>query len=170
MHKDHTVRVAWDDTDCTKRIYLGKYIKWLDDAATEFLRGRGLVFDMEGWLWLDGNELNESFVVGEYSMRMFKTSGFDEVLTIKLSVKERRSRVIVFKGDIHDEKGDLCASGTLTYIYIKRRAEPAGRQKKGKLNDHRPGPVVSPPSKPSGTPIVSTDIPENIAKLLPVGK
>jgi len=139
MQKGYTVRVAWDDTDCTRRIYLGKYIKWVDDACTEYLRDRGLTFDQEGWLSLNGKELNESFVVGEYSMRMEKVSGFDEVLTVRISVKEMRRRVIVFKGEIFDGKGDMCAHGTLTYIYIKRGTK-------------------------------STDIPEHIAKLLPVSK
>ena len=50
----YKLRIHWDDTDCTKRVYLGKYIKWIDDACTEYLRERGLVFDPDGWLKEDG--------------------------------------------------------------------------------------------------------------------
>jgi len=116
----YRVRIHWDDTDCTKRVYLGKYIKWIDDAATEYLRARGMVFDPDGWLRLDGKELGESFVVGEYSCRIGHTSDFDDLLTVKIKVKEKRPMVIVFEGEISDQKGRVVARGTLTYIYIRK--------------------------------------------------
>jgi YbgC/YbaW family acyl-CoA thioester hydrolase len=116
----YKLRIHWDDTDCTKRVYLGKYIKWIDDACTEYLRERGLVFSPEGWLSLNGKELDEGFVVGEYTCRIEQTSDFDDVLTVKIGIKEKRPKVVVFKGDITDHNGRLVAHGTLTYIYIKR--------------------------------------------------
>jgi YbgC/YbaW family acyl-CoA thioester hydrolase len=116
----YRLRVHWDDTDCTGRVYLGKYIKWIDDACTEYLRERGMVFGSDGWLRLDGRELGESFVVGEYSCRIEHTSGFDDILTVRISVREKRPKVVVFQGDILDESGRLVARGSLTYIYIKR--------------------------------------------------
>jgi YbgC/YbaW family acyl-CoA thioester hydrolase len=116
----YKLRIHWDDTDCTKRVYLGKYIKWIDDACTEYLRERGMVFDPDGWLSLDGRKLDESFVVGEYSCRIEHTSNFDDVLTVKIGIKEKRPKVVVFNGEITDQDGRLVAQGTLTYIYIKR--------------------------------------------------
>jgi YbgC/YbaW family acyl-CoA thioester hydrolase len=117
----YRLRIHWDDTDTTKRVYLGKYIKWIDDACTEYLRERGMVFDPEGWLSLDGMPLKGSFVVGEYSCRIERTSLFDDVLTVRISVREKRPKVIVFRGDIYDVTGGLVAKGTLTYIYIEKR-------------------------------------------------
>ena len=116
----YKLRIHWDDTDCTKRVYLGKYIKWIDDACTEYLRDRGLVFSPEGWLSLNGKKLDDGFVVGEYTCRIEQTSDFDDVLTVKIGIKEKRPKVVVFKGDITDQNGRLVAHGTLTYIYIKR--------------------------------------------------
>jgi len=116
----YRVRIHWDDTDCTKRVYLGKYIKWIDDACTEYLRERGLVFDPDGWLSLNGKPLNEGFVVGEYTCRIERTSDFDDLLTVKIGIKEKRPKVVVFEGEIFNEGGRLVAHGTLTYIYIKR--------------------------------------------------
>lgn len=115
----YKLRVHWDDTDTTKRVYLGKYIKWIDDACTEYLRDRGMVFDPEGWLWLNGRPLKESFVVGEYTCRIEHTSKYDDVLTVKISVREKRPKVVVFRGDITDVDGRLVARGTLTYICIR---------------------------------------------------
>lgn len=122
----YRLRVHWDDTDTTKRVYLGKYIKWIDDACTEYLRERGLAFDPDGWLSLNGRPLNGGFVVGEYSCRIGRTSGFDDVLTVRIGIKEKRPKVVVFRAEIVDEEGRLVAHGTLTYIYIKRgmRAVP----------------------------------------------
>ena len=116
----YKLRIHWDDTDCTKRVYLGKYIKWIDDACTEYLRERGLVFDPDGWLSLNGKPLNEGFVVGEYTCRIEHTSDFDDILTVKIGIKEKRPKVVVFKGEIFNEAGQLVAHGTLTYIYIRR--------------------------------------------------
>jgi len=117
----YQLRIHWDDTDTTKRVYLGKYIKWIDDACTEYLRQRGMVFDPDGWLRLNGGELNGSFVVGEYSCRIERTSNFDDVLTVKISVQEKRPKVVVFRGDIIDQKGRPVARGTITYIYIRKQ-------------------------------------------------
>jgi len=117
----YRLRIHWDDTDTTKRVYLGKYIKWIDDACTEYLRERGMVFDPDGWLRLDGKMLDGSFVVGEYTCRIEHNSFFDDVLTVKISVQDKRSKVIVFRGDIIDGTKKIVAKGTLTYIYIKKR-------------------------------------------------
>jgi YbgC/YbaW family acyl-CoA thioester hydrolase len=117
----YRLRIHWDDTDTTRRVYLGKYIKWIDDACTEFLRERGMVFDPDGWLSLDGKPLAGSFVVGEYSCRIEHNSFFDDILTVKICVQERRPKVIVFRGDILDVSGRLVARGTITYIHIRKR-------------------------------------------------
>jgi YbgC/YbaW family acyl-CoA thioester hydrolase len=116
----YRLRIHWDDTDTTRRVYLGKYIKWIDDACTEFLRERGMVFDPDGWLSLDGKSMSGSFVVGEYSCRIEHNSFYDDVLTVKISVQDKRPKVIVFRGDIVDDAGRLVAKGTLTYIFIKK--------------------------------------------------
>jgi YbgC/YbaW family acyl-CoA thioester hydrolase len=117
----YRLRIHWDDTDTTKRVYLGKYIKWIDDACTEYLRERGMVFDPDGWLSLDGRTLDGSFVVGEYCCRIEHNSFFDDVLTVNIGVQDKRSKVIVFRGDIVDGTGKIVAKGTLTYIYIKKQ-------------------------------------------------
>ena len=126
----YKLRVHWDDTDCTQRVYLGKYIKWIDDACTEYLRERGMIFDPDGWLRLDGKELGESFVVGEYSCRIEHTSGFDDILAVRISVREKRPKVVVFQGDIFDDAGRLVAHGTITYIYITRGMKAVAMPKK----------------------------------------
>ncbi len=144
----YRLRVHWDDTDCTKRVYLGKYIKWIDDACTEYLRERGLAFDPDGWLYLNGKPLDGGFVVGEYTCRIEHASGFDDVMRVKIGIKEKRSKVVVFRGDIFDAKGRLACRGTLTYIYIKRgmpddRQEPVVPIRSETLRCHRPGAVAS---------------------------
>lgn len=115
------MRVHWDDTDTTQRVYLGKYVKWIDDACTEYLRARGMVFDPEGWLRLDGKRIDESFVVGEYSCRIEATSFFDDLLDVRISVQERRPKVVVFRGDITDQNGRKVATGTITYVCVRKR-------------------------------------------------
>ncbi|MEM2977287.1 MAG: acyl-CoA thioesterase [Thermoplasmata archaeon] len=115
----YRIRVRWDDTDTTQRVYLGRYIKWLDDAVTEFLRARGMVFDPDGGLRLNGRRIRESFVVGEYGCRIERSSLLDDLIDVKVRVLERRSRVVVFEGELVDQKGRRVARGVITYICVR---------------------------------------------------
>ncbi len=116
----YRVRVHWDDTDTTERVYLGRYVKWIDDAITEFLRARGVVFDPEGWLRIDGRRVRESFVVGEYWCRIERSSLFDDLLDVRVAVSETRPKVVVFRAEITDQTGRRVARGTITYVCIKK--------------------------------------------------
>jgi len=114
-------RVRWGDTDCTGRVYFTVYIRWIDDATTELLRGRGINYDSSGGLFLEGVKLNETFVIGEYKCRIEKPSRFDDVIVVDVGVKEIRNRVAVFEGNLFDGiTGDKLASGEITYVCVDK--------------------------------------------------
>ncbi|MFQ6080442.1 MAG: acyl-CoA thioesterase [Candidatus Bathyarchaeia archaeon] len=114
-------RVKFGDTDCTGRVYFPVYVRWIDDAITELLRGRGISYDSSGGLFFEDVKLDETFVLGEYRCRIEKTSCFDDVIVVDVRVKEVRNRVVVFEGNLFDGvTGDKLASGEITYICVDK--------------------------------------------------
>jgi len=119
-------RVRWGDTDCTGRVYFTVYVRWVDDAITEVLRGRGINYDSSGGLFLKGVKLDETFVIGEYKCRIEKPSQFDDVIVIDVRVKEIRNRVVVFEGNLFDGiTGDKLASSEITYVCVDKSGKSA---------------------------------------------
>lgn len=114
-------RVRFGDTDCTGRVYFTAYVRWMDDAITELLRGRGISYDASGGLFVENVKLDETFVLGEYRCRIEKPSRFDEVIVVDIRVKEVRNRVVVFEGNLSNGvTGDKLASGEITYVCVDK--------------------------------------------------
>ncbi|KPV63370.1 MAG: acyl-CoA thioesterase YbgC [Candidatus Bathyarchaeota archaeon BA1] len=114
-------RVRFGDTDCTGRVYFPVYVRWIDDAITELLRGRGVSYDASGGLIIDDVKLDEIFVLGEYRCRIKKPSRLDDVIVVDIKMKEVRNKVVVFKGNLFNRiTGDELASGQITYICVDK--------------------------------------------------
>lgn len=92
----------------------------MDDACTELFRAMGIIFDPGGGLWLESQRLSGSFVVGSYSCRIDRPSSFDDVLDLRIFVQERRKKVVVFRGELFNERGGRVAAGEITYVYVGR--------------------------------------------------
>jgi len=116
------LRVKFGDTDCTGRVYFPVYVRWIDDGITEMLRERGMTYNPVGRLALDGNLLDVTFVIGEYSCRIERPSQFDDEVLLEVRVKELRQKVVVFEGVLkRPEDGERLAVGTVTYVCVNTR-------------------------------------------------
>ena len=114
-------RVRFGDTDCSGRVYFPVYVRWIDDAITELLRGLGVSYDTSGGLFFEDVKLDETFVLGEYRCRVEKPSRLDDVIVVDIRVKEVRNRVVVFEGNLSNGvTGDKLASGKITYICVDK--------------------------------------------------
>jgi len=112
-------RVSWDHTDCTTRIYFTVYMKWLDDAITEYFRCKGFTFDAVGKLFLNGERVVNSFAIGEYTCRINRPSKFDDMIRVRVKVKEMREKVLVFEGIFEDLESDVALGhGETTFICV----------------------------------------------------
>jgi YbgC/YbaW family acyl-CoA thioester hydrolase len=119
-------RATWDDTDCTKRIYFTAYMKWMDDALTEFFRQRGLIYDPAGELVSGGKKVDGTFVIGEYGCRIGSPSHFDDMIRIRVRVKDLREKVAVFEGVFEDPAtGKSLAHGQVTFIWVGKDGKSA---------------------------------------------
>ena len=120
------IRVRWDQTDCTTRIYFTMYMKWMDDVLTDFFRSKGITFDAVGKLHLNGERVVHSFAIGEYSCRIKKPSKFDDLIRITVRVKEVREKVLTFEGEFVDvESGNIVSNAWISFVSVNDEGDSA---------------------------------------------
>lgn len=84
------VRVYWEDTDAGGVVYHASYLRFLERARTEWLRGLGvdqLVFKQATGL---------AFMVHRMEIDFLRPALLDDELTVTVEVKEKRSASILF--------------------------------------------------------------------------
>jgi len=111
----HTLRVRYAETDPMKYVYYGNYAAYLEVARVELFRQIGISYDEieNRGIWLP---------VSEYKIKYLKPGKYDELLTIKTSVKEKPGVRIVFDYEIYNEAGEkiTTASTILFFLDAKR--------------------------------------------------
>ena len=113
------VKVTFEDTDCTGRIYFARYVKWLDDAISNYLSNRGFEYDDKGFLVSREGSTRLAFVVGEYYARIEKPSKLGDRLRVEVKPAEIRRRVVVFEGTIVDTATNIeVARGRIALVHV----------------------------------------------------
>jgi acyl-CoA thioester hydrolase len=88
------VRVYWEDTDAGGVVYHASYLRFLERARSEWLRGLGV----------DQMALKEAtglgFVVHRMEIDFLRAALLDDELLVSVEVKERRSASILFAQSI----------------------------------------------------------------------
>jgi acyl-CoA thioester hydrolase len=84
------VRVYWEDTDAGGVVYHASYLRFLERARTEWLRGLGV--DQMAFKQATGL----AFMVHRMEIDFLKPALLDDELTVTVEVKEKRSASILF--------------------------------------------------------------------------
>jgi acyl-CoA thioester hydrolase len=87
---DWPVRVYWEDTDAGGVVYHASYLRFLERARTEWLRGSGV--DQMAFKLATGL----AFMVHRMEIDFLKPALLDDELTVTVEVKEKRSASILF--------------------------------------------------------------------------
>ncbi len=97
------IRVRYKDTDTMSVVYYGNYLTYFEVARVEYLRERGLPM----------SEVNRRvhMPVVEACVHYDRPALLDDLLAVTSRVSERRRASFTFKYEIHNEKGELVASG-----------------------------------------------------------
>ncbi len=92
----HTItkKIYYHDTDCGQVVYYANYLKYLEEARTEFMRDKG--FDL-GSLAQAGTW----FVVRRVEIDYKAPARYGEVLTIQTELKEARNVSLVFSQKVN---------------------------------------------------------------------
>ena len=104
-------RIFYHDTDCGGVVYHGNYLKFLEEARTEYLEERGHSV----------KELMDRgiiFVVRHQEMDYKHPAFYNDVLEIKTSVKEYSNVRIKFVYEIRNQEGRLIGKASTDLVSV----------------------------------------------------
>lgn len=115
------VRVRYADTDQMGYVYYGNYAAYYEIARVESLRSLGLTY----------KQLEESGVmmpVLENFSKYLMPATYDEMLTIKTSIKEKPGVKITFDYEIFNEADKLIHIGKTLLVFVDMKTGKPCRQ------------------------------------------
>jgi acyl-CoA thioester hydrolase len=118
-YAETTVRVRYAETDQMGVVYHGNYFTWFEVGRVELCRQLGFEYKkME-------SEDDSLIVVAEAQCRYKKPAKFDDVLAIRTRVTQSQRRTLRFGYEvIHQESGDLLATGETMHVICDSRGRP----------------------------------------------
>ncbi len=117
------VRVRYADTDQMGYVYYGKYASFYEIARVEALRSIGISY----------KELEDQGVmmpVLENHSYYLQPAQFDEVLTIKVMIKEMPTAKIIFHYQIYNQSEQLIHHGETVLVFISKASRKIMRPPK----------------------------------------
>src|SRR5882724_11374970 len=122
---DSFVRVRYAETDKMGFVYYGNYYIYFEVGRVEYMRNKGIDYkQME--------IQDDSFiVVAESKCRYRRPARYDDPLRIRTRVLAAKRRTIHFGYEIvHDETGELLATGETVHVVCDSNGRPKALPKK----------------------------------------
>lgn len=115
MAKSHTVniRVYYKDTDAGGVVYHTRYAEFMEIARTELLRAAGVsIPDLK-------EEYDVFFPVISLSLEYKKPAVYDDLIKVKVDVKEISKDKFSVEYSITNQLGELLCTGNSTNVCVK---------------------------------------------------
>jgi acyl-CoA thioester hydrolase len=114
------VRVYWEDTDAGGVVYHASYLRFLERARTEWLRGLGV----DQMAFKDATGL--AFMVHRMEIDFLRPALLDDELVVAVEVKDRRSASILFAQSITRVDGTVLVQAQVRAACVDlKRMQPA---------------------------------------------
>ena len=111
--------VRYAETDAMGIVHHASHIVYFEEGRSSYARARGASY-------ADFEETGHYLVVAEVNARFIKAARYDQRLTIRTWIAERRSRSIVFEYEtVAATTGELLVTGRSKHICIARDGRPA---------------------------------------------
>ena len=111
-------RIYYHDTDAGGVVYYGNYLKYLEEARTEFLEKRGLgvlAFQKHGLL----------YAVSQCNIQYRSPARYGEILLCSATLKEITAVKLIFEQKIHEQKNKrLVAEAEVTLVCLNKEFKP----------------------------------------------
>jgi len=107
------LRVRYAETDKMGYVYYGNYATYYEVARVETMRHLGLSY----------KELEEDGIlmpVVEYKTKYIKPALYDDLLTIKVYIKQKPNLRILFNYELFNEAGTLLNIAETTLVFINQ--------------------------------------------------
>lgn len=105
------LRVRYGETDQMGVVYYGNYAQYLEQGRTEWLRELGF-----SYRWMEAN--NVQLPVVHLSIDFKHPARYDDLLTVKTSLKKMPTVKIEFYYEIYNESKQLLVTATTVLVFI----------------------------------------------------
>jgi acyl-CoA thioester hydrolase len=110
---DFHKRVRYGETDQMGYLYYGNYAQYYEIGRVEMLRSTGLTYrEME-------QERGVLMPVVSLQMRFVRPARYDELLTIRTTLRQLPEKFITFEVEIYNEQGKLVNGGTVRLCFVE---------------------------------------------------
>jgi len=131
LSREHKIRVRYKETDAMGIVHHSNYVTYYEEARTELLRGLGTTY----------RELEASGVmlpVTEVTMQYYTPARYDDLLTVRIILRELPVAKMLFEHEVRNEEGTLVNTGTVKLVYMNAATRRACRAPGWFLDIFRP--------------------------------
>ena len=107
------IRVQYYETDQMGVVHHSNYIRYFEIGRTELMRKKGLCYKML-------EDSGTVMPITNVEVRYFYPALYDEVLSIKSSIKEMPKARITFQYKIYNEQKKLLVAGSTTLAFVNK--------------------------------------------------
>jgi acyl-CoA thioester hydrolase len=118
LTKEIDIRVRYAETDQMGYVYYGNYATYYEVARVECLRSLGFSYKLL-------EEQGVIMPVVENSSKYIRPAKYDDLLTIKVFVKEMPAKRIIFEYEIYNERKKLINLGKTTLAFVEMKSGKA---------------------------------------------
>ncbi|MCW8312957.1 acyl-CoA thioesterase [Sphingobacterium thalpophilum] len=108
---DHQIRVRYAETDQMGYVYYGNYAAFYEIARTEMLRSTGISYK-------ELEEMGVMLPVTEMKTKYLKPGKYDDLITIRVTIRKKPAVRIVFEYELFNESGELLNQGETTLVFV----------------------------------------------------
>ncbi|WP_140936571.1 acyl-CoA thioesterase [Sphingobacterium lumbrici] len=108
---EHQLRVRYAETDQMGYVYYGNYAAYYEVARTEMLRNTGISYRAL-------EEMGVMLPVIELQSKFIQAATYDELLTIKTTIREEPNIRIKFEYEIFNEAAVLLNTGMTQLVFV----------------------------------------------------
>ena len=105
------IRVRYSETDQMRVVYHGNYAQYFEVGRVEWLRNKGVSYK-----WMEENGI--MLPVVSLTMNYKKPARYDELLTLKTSLKNQASVKIEFDYELYNESEELLTTGNSILVFV----------------------------------------------------
>lgn len=109
-------RVRYGETDQMGYLYYGNYAQYYEIGRVEMLRSLGLTYKaME-------DEYGIIMPVVSMQQRFVRPARYDELITIRTTLRQLPAKFIVFQMELFNEAGKLVNGGTVKLCFVEAKS------------------------------------------------
>ncbi len=113
---DFKKRVRYGETDQMGYLYYGNYAQYYEIGRVEMLRSLGLTYkemEQDHGIWMP---------VVAMEMRFVRPAFYDELLTIRTTLRQLPEKFITFHVEIFNEKNKLLNGGSVKLCFLEAKS------------------------------------------------